>query len=262
MTAVSRSAGDPFNLSGRVAVVTGGGRGIGVAIVETLAQAGAAVAIAELSAEAGERAAAALRAAGRSALAIETDVRDPERVDEMVEQVVRRFGRIDILVNNAGIARNTPAEATTNEEWREILDVNLHGVFWCCRAVGSHMLARGSGAIVNLASMSGTIVNKPQPQAAYNVSKAAVVMLTKSLAAEWAARGVRVNSVSPGYIETEMTRTGLATPAWRSTWLEMTPMGRLGQPVEIARAVWFLASDASAFATGTDLIVDGGYTAW
>jgi NAD(P)-dependent dehydrogenase (short-subunit alcohol dehydrogenase family) len=262
MTADSPATDDPFDLTGRVAVVTGGGRGIGLAISETLAQAGAAVVIAELNAESGERAAAALRTAGRLALAIETDVRDPQRVDEMVARVVERFGRVDILVNNAGIARNTPAEATSNEEWRDILDVNLNGVFWCCRAVGSRMLARGSGVIVNLASMSGSIVNKPQPQAAYNASKAAVVMLTKSLAAEWAARGVRVNSVSPGYIESEMTRTGLTTPAWRSTWLEMTPMGRVGQPEEIARAVWFLASDASAFATGTDLIVDGGYTAW
>jgi NAD(P)-dependent dehydrogenase (short-subunit alcohol dehydrogenase family) len=262
MTATSRISGDPFDLSGRVAVVTGGGRGIGLAISETLAQAGAAVAIAELNAEAGERAAAALRAAGRPALAIQTDVRDPQRVEKMVEQVVQRFDRIDILVNNAGIARNTPAETTSNEEWRDILDVNLNGVFWCCRAVGSRMLERGSGAIVNIASMSGSIVNKPQPQAAYNTSKAAIVMLTRSLAAEWAARGVRVNSVSPGYIDTEMNRRGPITPAWRSTWLEMTPMGRLGQPVEIARAVWFLASDASAFATGTDLIVDGGYTAW
>jgi NAD(P)-dependent dehydrogenase (short-subunit alcohol dehydrogenase family) len=262
MTTVSGTTGDAFDLSGRVAVVTGGGRGIGLAIGETLAQAGADVVIAELKAEDGDRAAAALRTAGRSALAIEADVRDPGRVDEMVEQVVARYGRVDILVNNAGIARNTPAEATSNEEWREILDVNLNGVFWCCRAVGARMLARGSGTIVNVASMSGSIVNRPQPQAAYNVSKAAVVMLTKSLAAEWAGRGVRVNSVSPGYIDTEMNRRGAITPAWRSTWLEMTPMGRLGQPVEIARAVWFLASDASAFATGTDLIVDGGYTAW
>ena len=262
MTGDARVTGGPFDLSGRVAVVTGGGRGIGLAISQTLAQAGALVAIAEVDADAGERAAAALRGAGRSALAVETDVRDSQRVDSMVEQVVQRFSRIDILVNNAGIARNSPGEATSNDEWREIIDVNLNGVFWCCRAVGSHMLARGSGTIVNVASMSGTIVNKPQPQAAYNTSKAAVVMLTKSLAAEWATRGVRVNSVSPGYIDTEMNRRGPITPAWRSTWLEMTPMGRLGQPVEIARAVWFLASDASAYATGTDLIVDGGYTVW
>lgn len=253
---------DPFDLTGRVAVVTGGGRGIGLAVTETLAGAGAAVAIAELSGMAGERAAAAVREAGRDAMAVATDVRDPRSVEAMVERVTQRFGRIDILVNNAGIARNTPAESTSEDEWREVLEVNLNGVFWCCRSVGNRMLARGSGAIVSLASMSGTIVNKPQPQAAYNASKAAVIMLTKSLAAEWADRGVRVNCVSPGYIETEMTRTGLTEPAWRSTWLEMTPLGRVGQPLEIARAVWFLASDAASFATGTDLIIDGGYSVW
>jgi NAD(P)-dependent dehydrogenase (short-subunit alcohol dehydrogenase family) len=253
---------DPFDLTGRVAVVTGGGRGIGLAITETLAGAGAAVAIAELSGLAGERAAAAIQDAGGEGMAIETDVRDPRSVEAMVEQVIQRFGRIDILVNNAGIARNTPAESTPDAEWREILEVNLNGVFWCCRSVGARMLARGSGAIVSLASMSGSIVNKPQPQAAYNASKAAVIMLTKSLAAEWAARGVRVNCVSPGYVETEMTRPGLTRPDWHSTWVEMTPLGRVGQPLEIARAVWFLASDAASFATGSDLIVDGGYTAW
>jgi NAD(P)-dependent dehydrogenase (short-subunit alcohol dehydrogenase family) len=252
----------PFDLRDRVAVVTGGGRGIGLAITETLARAGAAVAVAELRPEAGERAVAGLREAGHDVLAVPTDVRDARSVDEMVERVIRHFGRIDILVNNAGVARNTPAEATSDEEWRAILEVNLDGVFWCCRSIGRRMLAQGSGAIVSIASMSGSIVNKPQPQAAYNASKAAVIMLTKSLAVEWAGRGVRVNCVSPGYIETEMTSTGLATPAWRSTWLEMTPLGRVGQPAEIARAVWFLASDAASFATGTNLIVDGGYTAW
>jgi NAD(P)-dependent dehydrogenase (short-subunit alcohol dehydrogenase family) len=256
------AAADPFDLGGKVAVVTGGGRGIGLAIAQTLAGAGAAVAIAELNEEAGERAATAVRDAGRDALALPTDVRDPRSVEAMVERVIRHFGRIDILVNNAGIARNTPAESTSDEEWREILAVNLDGVFWCCRSGGQRMLARGSGVIVNVASMSGTIVNKPQPQAAYNASKAAVIMLTKSLAAEWAGRGVRVNCVSPGYIDTEMNSVGLTTPAWRSTWLEMTPLGRVGQPVEIAQAVWFLASDAGSFATGTDLVIDGGYTAW
>ncbi len=124
------------------------------------------------------------------------------------------------------------------------------------------MLARGSGVIVNIASMSGIIANKPQPQSAYNVSKAGVIMLTKSLAAEWANRGVRVNSVSPGYIGTELTKRGLSNTEWSETWLAMTPQGKVGEPLDVANAVWYLAADASKFATGTNLVIDGGYTAW
>jgi NAD(P)-dependent dehydrogenase (short-subunit alcohol dehydrogenase family) len=180
----------------------------------------------------------------------------------MVDRVCSALGGIDVLVNNAGIAKSTPAQETTDDEWREMFEVNVTGVFRCCRSVGRRMLERGRGAIVNVASMSGSIVNKPQPQVAYNASKAAVIQLTKSLAVEWAARGVRVNSVSPGYIETDMTRWGLETPELRRIWTESTPMGRVGQTDEIALAVLYLASDASAFATGTDLIVDGGYTCW
>ncbi|MBZ0289704.1 MAG: SDR family oxidoreductase, partial [Anaerolineae bacterium] len=167
-----------------------------------------------------------------------------------------------ILVNNAGIAQHIPAEETTDDIWLNMMNVNLNGTFWGCRAVGRHMLERGSGAIVNIASMSGSIVNKPQPQAAYNVSKAGVIMLTKSLAAEWAGRGVRVNSVSPGYIGTEMTKVAFQNKAMADVWMEMTPMRQMGEPGDVAHAVWYLASDAARFATGTDLIVDGGYTAW
>jgi NAD(P)-dependent dehydrogenase (short-subunit alcohol dehydrogenase family) len=180
----------------------------------------------------------------------------------MVRQVVDRFGKIDILVSNAGMCINTPAEATKDDEWLTVIDLNLNGVFWSCRAVGQHMLERKTGSIVNIASMSGSVVNKPQPQAAYNASKAAVIHLTKSLAAEWASQGVRVNSVSPGYIGTEMTKRGMSRQEWAQTWLAMTPMARIGTPTEVAMAVWFLASDASSYTTGTDLIVDGGYTSW
>ena len=180
----------------------------------------------------------------------------------MVAAAFERAGELDILVNNAGVAIDTPATETSDEEWRNVLDVNLNGVFWCCREVGRRMLVRGRGAIINIASMSGMIVNKPQPQAHYNVSKAGVIMLTKSLAAEWASRGVRVNAVSPGYIGTEMTRSGMSNEEWRQTWLKMTPLGRVGEPWDIAHAVWYLASNASRFATGTNLVVDGGYTSW
>lgn len=251
-----------FDLSNRVAVVTGGGRGIGREIARVLAGAGATIAIAELDPDTAEDAAAEMRTMGRDALAVPTDARSSASVNAMVEQVLKPFGKIDILVSNAGIARNTPAESTSDEDWLSVIDLNLNGVFWSCRAVGKHMIERKSGAIVNIASMSGSIVNKPQPQAAYNASKAGVIHLTKSLAAEWAPYGVRVNSVSPGYIGTDMTKRGLATGDWGRVWMEMTPMNRLGTPSEIAHAVWYLASDAASYATGTDLIVDGGYTSW
>lgn len=252
-----------FDLTDRIAIVTGGGQGIGREIARTLARAGAHVAIAELNSGTAEDAAAEIRGLGRRSIAVQTDVRDPQSVEAMVSRVIAEFDRIDILVNNAGIALNVPSETCTVEEWNRILGINLFGVIWCCTAVGRHMLERQYGAIVNIASMSGSIVNKPQPQAGYNVSKAGVIMLTKSLAAEWAMRGVRVNSVSPGYIGTELLNRGLHEyPDWGKIWLEMTPQGHLGKPSDVAHAVWYLASDAAAYATGTDLIIDGGYTLW
>jgi len=251
-----------FDLNGKVALVTGAGQGIGLAIAKTLAQAGADIAIAEFNRERGSTAAEAIKALGRQSQWIETDVRNSSSVNTMLAAVVEQFGKIDILVNNAGIVNNIPAEETSDSDWLNVINVNLNGVFWCCRAAGLHMLERGSGVIVNIASMSGMIVNKPQPQAAYNVSKAGVIMLTKSLAAEWAKGGVRVNSVSPGYIGTEMTKRGMSKTEWSQQWLEMTPMGRIGEATDVAHAVWYLASDAAPFATGTNLVVDGGYTAW
>lgn len=253
---------NPFDLSGRIAVVTGGGRGIGREIVRALANAGAHIAIAEFDPATGADAAAEVQRLGRDALALQVDVRDSASVERMTQQVIERFGHIDILVNNAGIAQHVPSENAKDEDWLNIINVNLNGVFWCCRSVGKRMLERGSGSIVSIASMSGHIANDPQPQTAYNVSKAGVIMLTKSLAAEWAKRGVRVNCVSPGYIGTEMTRAGMANETMARRWLEMTPQGRVGQPIDIANAVWYLASDASPFMTGSDLVVDGGYTAW
>lgn len=245
-----------FDLTGKHALVTGAGRGIGLEIARTLQTAGATVTVAEYMEETGRSAAAEL-----GGHFVQVDVREPESAERMVAEA-ENVAPVDILVNNAGIAENVAAEETSDASWLNVLDVNLSGVFWCCRAAGQRMLSRGQGAIVNIASMSGVIVNKPQPQAAYNVSKAGVIMLTKSLAAEWAARGVRVNAVSPGYIGTEMTKQGMSNPDWNRQWLEMTPMGRVGEPSDIAHAVLYLASDAARFATGTNLVVDGGYTAW
>ena len=172
-------------------------------------------------------------------------------------------GALDILVNNAGIARSdVRAEDTGDDHWRLHMDVNLDGLFWCCRAAGRRMLAQGRGAIVNIGSMSGFIANKPQPQAFYNASKAAVHHLTRSLAAEWGNRGVRVNAVAPTYIETPLTRFGMQNEEMYRVWMEMTPMKRVGQPEEIASVVLFLASDAASLMTGSVVVADGGYICW
>ncbi len=246
----------PFDLSGKHALVTGAGRGIGLEIARTLQRAGAEVTVADYNEETGRAAAAEVGGAF-----VQVDVRRPESAEAMVERA-EALSPVDILVNNAGVAENVAAEETPDSSWLNIMEVNLSGVFWCCRAAGRKMLARGAGAVINIASMSGVVVNKPQPQAAYNVSKAGVIMLTKSLACEWAARGVRVNAVSPGYIGTEMTKLGMNNPEWHEQWLGGTPQGRVGEPADIAHAVLYLASDAARFATGTNLIVDGGYTSW
>lgn len=252
-----------LNLNGKIALITGAGQGIGLAIAHTLAGAGADIVIAEINPEIGAKAVKEIESLGRKAVFVATDVRNPDNVDAMAQSAIDHFGRIDILVNNAGIVKNTPAEETSDDEWRNITDVNINGVFWCCRAVGRHMLERGEGVIVNIASMSGIVVNKPQPQAAYNVSKAAVIMMTKSLAAEWARRGVRINAVSPGYIGTELVQNVLKqSEEWSTIWHDMTPMGHIGEPLDVAQAVLFLASDASKFATGSNLVIDGGYTVW
>jgi NAD(P)-dependent dehydrogenase (short-subunit alcohol dehydrogenase family) len=254
---------EKLKLDGRVAVVTGGGRGIGLACAEALAEAGARVVIADMDAAVAEEGRAALAGKGFDAEVQIMDVTDSARVTAVADDVASRLGGIDILVANAGIARSgTAAEDTADEHWLNVLDVNLNGVFWCNRAFGKHMLKAGRGAIVNIGSMSGYIVNRPQKQAFYNASKAAVHHLTKSLATEWADRGVRVNAVAPTYIETPLTLFGAQDPAMLNAWLRDTPMNRLGQPHEIASVVHFLASDAASLMTGSIVVADGGFTAW
>jgi NAD(P)-dependent dehydrogenase (short-subunit alcohol dehydrogenase family) len=252
-----------FKLPGRVAVVTGGARGIGLACAEALAEAGAKVIIADHDPGLAEEGRKALLAKDFHADVVIMDVTDSKRVTEVARELVTRYGKVDILVNSAGIARSeTPAENVTDEHWLNVLDVNLNGTFWCCRAFGHYMLKAGSGAIVNIGSMSGVIVNKPQEQSYYNASKAAVHHLTKSLAAEWAARGVRVNAVAPTYIATPLNEFVKSKPGMYDAWIGGTPMARLGKVEEIAAVVLFLASDAASLMTGSIVLADGGYTCW
>lgn len=248
---------DLFALNGRNAIVTGGAQGIGEAIVLALRDAGARVFICDINPDVGNAS-----AERHGVEFVAADVTDPDSIDAAFEHVVASGGSVDVAVNNAGIVHNHPSEDLDPEDWRRVMSVNLDGVFYSCRAAGRRMLAQGSGSIINTGSMSGHISNHPQPQSAYNAAKAGVIHLTKSLAGEWGARGVRVNSVSPGYVGTEMTKRGMSNEEWRRVWIEGTPMNRVAEPGEIAPAVVFLASDASSYCTGTDLVVDGGYTVW
>ncbi len=255
---------EKFKLTGRKAVVTGGCRGIGKAVAAAYCEAGADVAITDISQKSeGETVCASLAEKyGRKTMYIRADVTKPEDMDAAVAQVVKEWGRLDILVNNAGICKNIPAEEMSQEEWLAVIDVNFNGVFYASQAAGRQMIRQKSGTIINIGSMSGIIVNYPQPQVSYNAAKAGVHMMTKSLATEWAKHNIRVNCVAPGYVGTE-----LLTPfkekfpeEYQKYWLDGAVQGRVGKPEEIAGACVYLASDIAEYATGTVFLIDGGYT--
>ena len=253
---------DRFSLVGKVGIVTGGGQGLGKAFCHAFAEAGADIVVAEINPATGPVTVEEIEALGRRALFIETDVTDPESVEHMVSETVAAFGRIDFLMNNAGVVHHIPAENVPLDEWQKVLDVNLTGLFLCCQTVGRQMIEQGGGRIINIASMSGLIVNYPQCQAAYNASKAAVIHLTKSLAAEWAPHNVRVNAIAPGYMNTEMASPFFDDPEMGGVWIAAIPMKRPGEPEELGPAAVFLASEASSYVTGETIVIDGGYTIW
>lgn len=252
---------EKMRLDGKKGFVTGGARGIGKCTATAFAEAGADVAIVDLDYETAVATAKEIaEATGRKVIAIKCDVTSEEDVQKMVDTVVAELGGLDFCHANAGICINAPADQMTYKQWLKNMDVNINSVFLTDTIAGKYMLAHGGGSIINTASMSGHIVNVPQPQCAYNASKAAVMQLTKSLAVEWAKRGVRVNSISPGYIGTELVLAAPHLKALIDQWNAMAPMGRLGKPEELESICVYLAGDTSSFTTGSDFIIDGAFT--
>ena len=252
---------EKMRLDGKSIFVTGGARGIGKSVATAFCEAGANVAIVDVDIATAQETAQWLReTTGSDTMAIRADVTNPEDADAMVAAVLEKYGKLDVAFCNAGICMNIPAEEMTFAQWKKVIDINLTGVFLTAQAAGKVMLQQGYGSIINTASMSAHIVNVPQPQCSYNASKAGVIQLTKSLAIEWAKRGVRVNSISPGYIGTDLTLSSETLKPLIEKWNAMAPMGRLGKPEELQSICVYLAGDTSAFTTGADFVVDGAFT--
>jgi NAD(P)-dependent dehydrogenase (short-subunit alcohol dehydrogenase family) len=234
-------------------------------MAEAMADVGAAIAILDIDyGVAKETAAEIARNYGVDCGACGVDVSDFGQCQKAVDEVIRAWGgRVDILLNNAGVCHNQEAEKVSLEDWHRVININMHSAWYMCQIVGRIMIKQGKGSIINLSSMSGLVVNNPQPQASYNVSKAGMIQMTKSLASEWARYNIRVNSIAPGYMDTEICRPNLAPGRpWGEWWMKCTPMGRAGLPAELGPLAIYLASDASSFMTGSIILIDGGYTIW
>jgi NAD(P)-dependent dehydrogenase (short-subunit alcohol dehydrogenase family) len=246
---------DRFRLDGKVAIVTGGSRGLGRVMASALAEAGASVALTARSIESAEGAAEGIP----GALGLAVDVTKPSDVEAMVARTLEAFGRVDVLVNNAGINIRGPIEDLPESAWDDVIDTNLKGPWLCCRAVAKHFKAQKSGRVVNVSSMLGE-VSLPE-RTPYASSKGGLTLMTKTLALEWAPYGINVNALCPGPFKTEINTVLLNDPAVRATWQARIPLGRWGEPEELGPALVFLASEASSFMTGATLFIDGGYTA-
>ncbi|MDF2951244.1 MAG: short-chain dehydrogenase [Anaerocolumna sp.] len=249
-----------FSLEGKVVVITGAAQGIGEEVAKHIAAVGADIVILDRQEEKAQKVADALASEFHcKTMAIGVDVTKPEEVEEALIKADAYMGKLDLLFNNAGIVLHKGVVDVTPDEWLNVINVNLNGIFFVARAFGRYLIDHNKkGAIVNTASMSGIIVNWPQEQASYNTSKAGVVHLTKSLAVEWASKGIRVNCISPGYIYTPLT--SFVRQDWQDKWKEDTPMKRMGTPEELAGAVIYLLSDSASYTTGSNLVVDGGFT--
>lgn len=246
-----------FRLDGKIALITGGNRGIGLAVAQLFGEAGAKC---MLTSRSETPALKELLAANPDNYAwVQADVNDADAPDRIVQATLDRFGRLDVLVNNAGVAADGDFHDFDDERMHYIFDTNLIAPFRIARAAIRPMLDQGSGAVVNIGSISGMVANKPQLQVAYNSSKAAIHTMTKTMAFEYADRGIRVNALAPGYVVSDMTAGGIANADWNRVWTENTPMHRFGRPEEMANCVLFLASDAASYVTGSVLVADGGY---
>jgi NAD(P)-dependent dehydrogenase (short-subunit alcohol dehydrogenase family) len=255
---------DLFKLSGKVAIVTGGSRGLGKGMADGLASAGADVAVVGRNLERAQQTAAEFSEKyGVKSIGYSADVSDAAECQRVVDEIVKTWDKIDILVNNAGICHNEEAEKVSVEDWTRVINTNMNSAWYMSQIVGRLMIAQKGGNIINLSSMSGVVVNWPQPQASYNTAKAGMIMMTKSLASEWWQYGIRVNSIAPGYFDTDLCHEALSegNPMGKE-WLTRTPMGRAGTPDELGPLAVYLASDASSFVTGSIILIDGGYTIW
>lgn len=249
-----------FKLDNKISLVTGGAGGIGIEICKSLLNAGSKVIIADIDSKKSKKLLKKIK--NKNIEYYKLDSTSEKNIKSLSRFILKKYKRLDVLVNCVGICFNKEAEKVKKKEWDKVINININSMFYVCKEFGKIFIKQKKGTIVNIGSNSGLIVDKPQPQASYNASKAAVHQLTKSLACEWSKYNIRVNAIAPGYVATEMTLLGRKKPHWFKYWIEMTPMKRLAEPSEIASVALFLASESSSYCTGSIISVDGGYTSW